>query len=204
MQDIWSRIEAQFRRHIPKPEDEDDEEDFAPLTPGASEDEIIALESQIGRRLPEDFRQSLAIHDGISSEYAVPSGTGLLSRYVLSDIEQIGRDLAMWRELLLSGEFEERGEPRAPTGPVERTWWSMGWVPITENGSGNHLCIDLDPPAGGSFGQVFDFGHEEGPTRVFFPDFRGYLEYYAAALESGAIRFDEDSEEWIIADGPAA
>ena len=211
MEDVWARIEEQFRL-IPKVVDEGIDEDFVEeevsgldlLAPGASEEEIAGFEEYVGRRLPEDFRRSLARHNGTKGGSA-PYGQTAEGFDVLLDIESMRRYLGMLRELLLGGDFE--GLAPDPDGPIEPIWWSMGWVPIVGEGTGNHLCIDLEPSAGGTYGQVFDYDHERGPTRVLFPDFRSYLEYWANDLESGAIRFAGDlgdSDEWTRAVDPDA
>ena len=194
MQDIWRRIEAQFQLHAP--------EELRRLSPGATEGRIADVESLVGRRLPEDIRQSYAIHDGAAG-YIVPSGPELGEFDFLLDLETVARELSVWRELLEGGDFQD-SVPESVIGPMKHVWWSMDWVPIVGEGTGDHLCIDLDPAEGGSVGQVFDFGHEYGPTRVFFPSFRAYLEQYAADLESGAIRFNAEEVVWVRAGHPAA
>jgi cell wall assembly regulator SMI1 len=188
MQDVWQRIEAQFRLQAPSR--------LSQLAKGASQEQIDHLERLVGRPLPGDIRQSYAIHDGA---YGLPFA-GVFD-YLLS-LEDIASHLATWRETLdLDDPY--RAEPN-PVGPVKHVWWSMGWVPIVGEGTGDHLCIDLDPAEGGTVGQVFDFAHEYGPTEVLFPSFRAYLERYAASLESGAIRYDPEDMHWVNADGPSA
>ena len=203
MEDAWSRIEEQFRL-IPKAVDEDVDEDFVEeevsgldfLAPGASEEEIADFEAFVGRPLPDDFRRSLARHNGTHS-LAAPYGPKAEDFDVLLNIESMKNYLGSLRSLLNGGDFE--GLVPDPEGPVGPVWWSMGWIPFVSESTGNHMCIDLDPPADGTFGQVFDYDHERGPTRVLFPDFGSYLEYWAKGLESGAIRFTGqlgEYEEW--------
>ncbi len=188
MRDVWRRVESQFRIQAP--------DRLSQLSPGASPEQIDAFERLIGRPLPEDFRQSYALHDG---EFGVPFGG--YPDYLLS-LEQIA-GLLSWMRAELIPPSEYRSEP-VPVAPVRPAWWSEAWIPIVGEGTGDYLCIDLDPAEGGAVGQVFDWGHEYGPTRVLFPSLRGYLESYAADLERGAIRFDEEEMHWVISDDPAA
>jgi cell wall assembly regulator SMI1 len=185
MQDVWNRIEAEIRRQAPG--------ELAFLSRKATKAQIDKLESLVGRPLPDDIRQSYAIHNGVRG-YLVPSHPGRNSFDLLLDLKTIAHELKTWRGMLEGGEFA--GNKPNPTGPIRRVWWSMGWVPIIGEGTGDHLCIDLDPPEGGSYGQVFDFGHEYGPTRVFYPDFGSLMEHYADDLKSGAVRYNPESKEW--------
>ena len=185
MRDVWERVESQFRLQAPKR--------LSQLAPGATPEQIAEFERLVGRSLPEDFRQSYAIHDGA---YGVPFGE--CPDYLLSH-DQIAGLLPWMREDLIPPSAY-RHEP-VPEGPVRPTWWSEGWVPIVGEGTGDYLCIDLDPAEGGTVGQVFDWGHEYGPTHVLFPSFRAYLEQYASDLERGAIRYDEGESGWVITGG---
>lgn len=172
---IWRRIDDQLAALIP-----DVLERLGSLPPGAGEGEIARLEGVLGFRLPEDVRQSYAIHDG--------TGSRTLYDYGLSDSEEIAGNWAMMRELLEGGEFDD--SDAKPRGPIRARWWDTKWVPITDNGSGNHICLDLDPAEGGTPGQLIDWDHERGPTHVVAPGLRAYLERFASDLETGCLRFD--------------
>src|SRR4051812_24277615 len=84
MRDIWRRIDTQFATLIP-----DLLESLGPLAGGASEHDISRLEQTLGFRLPEEVRQSYAIHDGTG-------GRDLYTAYGLSDLEEIARN---WTEM---------------------------------------------------------------------------------------------------------
>jgi molybdopterin molybdotransferase len=45
---------------------------------------------------------------------------------------------------------------------VRSDWWNPCWIPFTHDGGGNHLCLDLDPAAGGAGGQVITLWHDGG------------------------------------------
>ncbi|MCC6998635.1 MAG: SMI1/KNR4 family protein [Deltaproteobacteria bacterium] len=55
MQQIWKRIESWTAANT--------DGDLA-LRPGATDAELVALETAMGRRLPDDLRESFLIHDG--------------------------------------------------------------------------------------------------------------------------------------------
>jgi cell wall assembly regulator SMI1 len=56
MKGAWATIDAWLQEHSPRA--------LASLQPGASPEAIDALERQIGRALPAELREYLAIHDG--------------------------------------------------------------------------------------------------------------------------------------------
>jgi cell wall assembly regulator SMI1 len=186
MRDIWRRIDTQFAALIP-----DILERLGPLADGASEDDIARLEQTLGFRLPEDVRQSYAIHDGTGGR-ALYTSTGL------SDLERIADNWTMMRELLEGGEFDDSDPDLKPKGPIRVRWWNLKWVPITDNASGNYLCLDLDPAEGGSSGQLIDRDHERGPTKVIATGLREYLGRFADDLEAGRLQFGRTGDVRLI------
>jgi cell wall assembly regulator SMI1 len=184
MKDIWRRIDDKLAALIP-----DVLEDLGPLADGATEERIAHLEGLIGVRLPEDVRESYAIHDGTG-------GRDLYATYGLADLESMGCFWEQLRELSKDADFMGR-IPKAK-GPIREQWWNPKWIPMTDPGSGNHICIDLDPAEGGSPGQLIDWDHERGPTSVIAPSLRSYLERFADDLDAGRLRFDDmGNVSWI-------
>jgi len=70
------------------------------------------------------------------------------------------------------------------------------WWPLAEDGGGNHLMVDLDPPPGGTVGQVLVAGPDEDERRVLAPGVGAYL---AALLDADLDPPDADQ----LADGVA-
>src|SRR4051794_12453849 len=66
------------------------------LRAGASAADIALLESQIGLRIPSDFRESLEIHDGQDDPSRL---LGIFNYNVLSPISQVIADYEMPRDL---------------------------------------------------------------------------------------------------------
>jgi cell wall assembly regulator SMI1 len=180
VRDVWGRIEAVLRATAP--------ELHARLAPGAAAEDLAAAQSALGWELPDDLRESYTIHDGSGEASVVPHdwrwGTGC----PLLSLADAVRDRHMWVSWLDGGSFE--GRAASPRGPIRPVWWNRRWLPVTWDGGGDHLCIDLDPAPGGRPGQVIYFSHEEGPMVVVAESWRAYLERYAAALESGNLRFE--------------
>jgi cell wall assembly regulator SMI1 len=183
MRDIWQRIKAALRTSAP--------DLLARLPDGASADDIAAIEARLGFTLPDEVRESYALHDGSGEAEILPQWSyGRVNGVSLLPLDRVASEREIWVELLDDGDFE--GNEATPDGPVKRDWWNRWWVPVTSNGGGDHLCIDLDPAPSGVVGQVIDFSHESGPKSVVAPGLRTFLAAYAADLESGRLRFGAD------------
>ena len=141
----WSRLDA-WRRTLPADAPE-------PFRGPASDEDLRALEVGLGVALPEAWRESLRLHDGQEAGRTEPfAGETLLSA------RQILAQWSIWRELVARGDLADcEGEPEPG---IRGDWYNLKWIPLTHNGSGDHLCIDLDPDEGGRIGQVIRVWHD--------------------------------------------
>jgi len=175
MGEIWARIEEHLQLLAP--------ECHAALPPGASADRIEQLESMLDITLPDDVRASWMIHDGSGEKWILPGGELLSLRGI---VEQ----WYVWHDLIGNGELDD--SVAEPHGPIQPLWWNLKWFPVTNNGGGDHHCVDTDPAPGGEVGQIIAFGHDVGPECVLAGSFREYLLDYADRLAAGEYHFDED------------
>ncbi len=63
LNDLWQRLEAYFAEHWPQKE--------LALRPPATLEQIDAAEAELGVRFPDDFRESLLVHDGQDEEPSI-------------------------------------------------------------------------------------------------------------------------------------
>jgi len=179
MQHLWRRWENWLKENVP--------DVYESLSPGASESEITLVEQVLGVRLPEDFRQFLRIHNGQNTQ-----SIGLFGNYWFLSTENVEAEWKIWKDLLDAGEFQ--GLDPKPIGPIRPDqWWRSTWIPISNDGSGNHHCLDLDPAPGGNRGQVITMWHDQGERKLIAKSFREWVENIVENLENGTFRIKEQN-----------
>jgi cell wall assembly regulator SMI1 len=127
------------------------------LNEGATIENIHSLELLIGKKIPQDFIDAYLIADG-SAEGSVRLFNGL-SLLPIAEIIQLWQAM---KEIKTFGAFTKNGkEILADTdSAIKSDWWNEGWLPITDNMSGDYTIIDLAPNQSGTYGQVFQYWHD--------------------------------------------
>lgn len=175
---LWQRIEPRLQLQVLP-----SGRDFAP---GASEQAIEEVERTVGAMLPADVRASYRRHDGGYSWKPVVAMDAL-------PLTEIAEWWHILEELLHDEDWasqppyyfsEEVVRSGWQTGPIQPVWWHRRWIPFAADRAGNLWCIDLAPAPGGTVGQIIDWDHECGPSRVLFPSFEHLLTTWAEQLES--------------------
>ncbi len=176
---VWQRIEAGLRLHASSTGPQ--------LAPGASERAIEQLEGVLEVTLPEDFRASYRLHDGGFTMQ-------LVTDMEILPLEDIAKTWRILEELPHDDEWarqpphyftEEVVRSGWKTGPIQPVWWHRRWVPFGSDSAGNLTCLDLAPALDGTMGQIIDWDHECGPSRMLFPDFGHFLAALADQVERG-------------------
>ena len=197
MSDLSQRLQAAIGHLL-----QDEAKTGAVFNAGASEAEFEQLEQLIQAKLPEDFKVLYRVFNGQAYEEGyVFDGEEWLS------LERMAEEWEVWKGLLDDGEFdddeEEADEDADPE--VKTVWWSPLWIPFTYDGSGNHLCLDLDPTSEGTYGQVIRMWHDDPQRPLEGKTFADWLETYIRGMEEGLYVYSEDyggifKKEDIIAD----
>lgn len=170
MSDLVVRLEGWLRERRPAY--------LARLEPGASGEQIRALERAVGAGLPEEFAALYRWRDGQSPGCY----KALHDNFMFSPLAAAGRARKALNDLLDGGEFDREN------------WWRPGWVPFLDNGGGDHLCLDLEGTFTGRRGQVLEFRHDDAERAVLFPDFASYLEALVRSLEE--TEWEEGEQFW--------
>lgn len=178
MQEVWKRIEEWLKNNAPAV--------FEKLASGASETEIAKTERSLPVQLPEEVKESYRLHNGHPGWFI--SGGELLS------LEGIEQEWTIWKELLDNGDFQDEGGLEGTSSPdagIQAHWWNDKWIPVTTNGCGDNLCLDMAPAEGGTIGQIITMVHDHESRSLIAPSFRTWLEDFADDLEAGKYIQDE-------------
>jgi len=182
MKAIWEKFENYLLKET--------KEAYDDLNSGASKEQIDALEVELNIKFPKDFREFLMIHNG-SKE-----GFGLIDCFELLSLEGIKSEWDIWQELLEDESFEFDSVDDYSYSEfddrVKRLWWNPKWIPFASDGSGNSLCIDLDPSESGKIGQVIVMNHEDAGREVLGESFKSWFEGYVLAVLEGKYIYKDE------------
>lgn len=174
---LWQRLETWAERNAPEMLDE--------LQGPATQVELEELEKRLQRTLPEDFKQSLLIHNGEDDGW--PARVFEHGAYL-----PVPGIYAQWKHLnFVAGEQEYVADDDEPVDQrIKPAFFREDWIPITDmNGDVIH-AIDLDPGEGGVVGQIIHLDWEADVCEVVADSFTDFLEQYVQALEAGKIRIE--------------
>lgn len=177
MTGTWKRIEYWLKGHAPIL--------LSNLREPATSAEINDLEKTLSIKLPKSYIDFLKIHNG-----QIESGYGLIDLEILNSTEYISSHWSMWDELLRQDEFKTYKS--TPDAGIKDDWWNTKWIPITSDGAGNHICIDLDPAQGGKRGQIISMIHDSPERELLANSFEEFIKEYVSDLEKGKCAYYEE------------
>ncbi|WP_225748289.1 SMI1/KNR4 family protein [Eikenella sp. Marseille-P7795] len=161
------------------------------LNPGAGEADFARLEQTLGFPLPEDFK---ALYRAANGENGI---AGVLLDQEWLSIERIIQEYGTWKSLFDDGSFQRPDHtdfgcsPEHP-GIKPDFWWNPKWIPLTADGGGNGMMIDLDPAPSGTAGQIIQMWHDSPERSLEAPSLHALLAQFAQDLESGQYLLHED------------
>lgn len=170
MKDVWARVENWIAANT--------DGDLA-LRPPAAEADIVALETLLGRRLPDDLRESFLVHDGQD----MPSVRWFDGEIRLHPIASITKE---WK----AGYADETEDPDGPADDDPRAMNTMQHrdrLPLigVQHWDGDNVYCDFLPGPEGREGQILYRMDIE--LSVIAGSWREFLEEYARKLEAGEL-----------------
>lgn len=158
------------------------------LRPGATAEQIAAVESAIGFELPDDVRTWFQLHDG--QEYAPK--VNILFGLELLPLDQLLHEWREWQDLADYNEEFGPDSTSSPEGAIAAAYTTPGWIPLAQSpASGNYLGIDLNPEPQGTRGQVINFGRDEDDKCVVATSWTEFVRLVIDELEAGRVVFDD-------------
>lgn len=177
----WDRLHRWYAEHLPVV--------METWNPPASEEQIADFERRIGRPLPEEVKASYRIHDGQRQR------PGALYGLALHSLDEILEHWEQARTFGMDEVFEKGVHSSQPEGAVQLVTLHPGWLPLTYDGGGNHLAIDLAPGPKGTVGQIILYGPDDEDRHVAAASWGSFLGILADELEAGNFRFNYDWRE---------
>ncbi|MFC5137340.1 SMI1/KNR4 family protein [Actinomycetospora rhizophila] len=150
----------------------------AVLRPPAGED-VIAAAGEVVGGLPDELAALYRLADGqIPSREVSGPATNLFPGHEFLSLAGARRAWQGWADIRRDHRPEDFDDVITVRGddPVHRVYTRAPWWPLAEDGGGNHLMVDLEPPPGGTLGQVLVAGPDEDERRVLAPTLAAYLQ----------------------------
>lgn len=183
----WNRLERWCGRCLPRL--------LKNFNSGATTMQVQSFERAIGRELPNDVRESYAIHNGQARE---GEPTGLIFGLPILPLARVLKEWKAWRPVERhNAEFRAR-QQSFPNGAIQLDYTNPGWIPLTLDWSGNHIGVDLAPGSKGTLGQVIVFGRDEDKKFVAAPSWAAFLNDIADELERGNYLMDDEQRDFNI------
>lgn len=154
---------------------------------GASAALLKRVERAVGVALPPDLVAWWRLHDG---------GVSIFEYEGLSCAESLQRREGM-EELRLDGVLADHEIFPQSVPRIAATKWHTRWIPLAQDGCGNLYCVDMGPGRMGVVGQVIRWEMRGGAFAASSVILAELLERYAAALESGDVKYKDE-----MFDGP--
>lgn len=158
------------------------------LRSGASEHEIVRAEATLGVRLPDDFRTSVALHDG--QEVGDDFVTWLPVAQRLGSLESSVRCWADERPFIDEAMLAERTDWLDRGERVRQVLFHPRHIPIAGSRFWDYgrLLLDLAPGPKGTVGQVI--ARDDVDLVWVAPSFRALLASIARGLEDGTLTLE--------------
>lgn len=187
---VLARLEAWYTAHLPP--------ERYKFNPPATESELDQFEQLVGIRLPSQYRQLYRWHDGDYFKAGMEDTWGHIYGHPLLPLSEAADQWQAWNHVLADAFEGNRYELRAsswPVGAVDPAYINPRWIPLTHDGSGNHIGLDFDPWPSGRIGQVIIYGRDEDVKVVLAESLGKFLEWIADLLEGGNFRLDDDGAQ---------
>lgn len=168
----WATIEAWLSDHATAA--------LASFRPPATAIAIAAAEAELGLRLPEEYKELLAIHDG---QKDMGPMVGFCSLLPVAELAPTRKSLI---ELFSKGTFDF-DETDAGIAHVA---WHNGWIPIG-NFNRSYLALDLAPAPSGKLGQIFDSAVDDHSRTLVASGIADLLSRFFRELQDGTIDLDD-------------
>jgi cell wall assembly regulator SMI1 len=158
------------------------------FNPPASAEALADLAARLAFPLPDDLRALLLTSDGgRPGSYPLPMRATEPTKWQHLSAAEIAERWIFLDSVAHDVRFE--GVVRT-VGPVRAVWWNRGWIPIADCGTGDVVCIDMDPAQGGVAGQLILYAHDFAERNVLYRAALDWLSESADDIEAGRYVYE--------------
>jgi cell wall assembly regulator SMI1 len=158
------------------------------FNPPASAEALAELAAHLARPLPDDLRAMLLTSNGgRPGSYPLPMRATKPIKWRLLSAAEIAERWIFLHSVARDVRFE--GVVRT-VGPVRAVWWDAGWIPIADCGTGDAVCIDMDPAQGGVAGQLVLYAHDFAERKVLYRSALDWISESADDIEAGRYVYE--------------
>ncbi len=181
MKDLWDRLETWTKNA---------RAGSLKLRPGATKKDLAAAEKKLGMKFPDDFRDSLLLHDGQESDPTFPWMPGC------SPLAPLHTIVTRYEEERGMDEDQRVIKEVSDDGKHKLGLWYPKRIPIAGSQwwDGDNTYLDFEPGPKGAAGQVTTFV-TECDLVVLGASFREAVEKYVVLLETGKLRWDDNRQD---------
>lgn len=167
---------------------------YQEVLPGLSEPQLQVIERMLGFGLSESHKALLRLSAG---------GTPWPSEGKHMDVEMMLERWAMWAGIANdAGQYAEEPDPQyLQMMKTTFMYCHARLLPLCqEYGGGDGVMLDMAPGPAGRIGQIVRIDHGDG-LRWVAPHLTAYLSDFVQAIDSGHLRYDVESSDWVREDG---
>lgn len=168
MKQEWENLESLIKHK------NDYMEILSSLNKPCSEEQIKLFEHQVKLKLPEDFKESLLVHNGLTGSkhdyfWLKDKETDW---YLLNTTDMFHH----WDENIYFRDEDYEPPFTLKDSGIRNVVWDKKWLPIAEDRNGTFCCIDMNPGPGGTTGQVFKLGDGDGDYHELLA--KNFMEFF--------------------------
>jgi cell wall assembly regulator SMI1 len=183
IRDSWKTIRTWIANNLPENESRFDR--------GASAKTVRELSNNLGRKLPDDFAESLRCHTVADGVIPSPAKHWTDMAYSLMTPDSILYTWGMILELIDSGTFDREHQRVKSSKGVVQQWFAPYWIPFADDGGGDYYCLDLCPTYPGNIGQIIWVPHDSPVRPRIAGSMSEFLSLLADNFESGNYRYEQ-------------
>lgn len=154
------------------------------LNSGCTRDEILSLEQELNVSLPKDFYDLYLVNNGDDSDSLLQVGSFLSLEFL--SLENIKLVWSRWKDLYNKNTNNKYCTSK-PKGHIKKLYANPKWIPLFDDGGGNHIGLDLDPDVKGTYGQVINFGRDEDQKIVIAKSLKDFIHFIAEKIDNETL-----------------